>query len=115
MATPFHPGDKGCCSLEGDSRLLSLPQGLLADIVRRALCLHGDTANGIAGSCTALLHALLGCEGASLRLDVASANPIRCGNGYCSKYLMGTPTNSDRELVGGAAALHEHNICCTFP
>ncbi len=60
--------------------MLDLPHFLLDDIVRRA-CLARDAAlpAQLAGSCMALMRALLGCEGVRVQLDVTSADLTRCG------------------------------------
>ena len=55
---------------------MALPSAPLADIIMRCDVV---TRAHIAASCTALLHALLGCEGVHLKLDVTSVNLVRYG------------------------------------
>ena len=62
--------------LQEDCLLLALPSAPLADIIMRCDVV---TRAHIAASCTALLHALLGCEGVHLKLDVTSVNLVRYG------------------------------------
>ena len=63
--------------LAGPSRLCELPPDLLSAICREA-SLHSEaTRSHIAGSCKALMHALLGSKGARLTLDVTSVNLAR--------------------------------------
>ncbi len=67
--------------LQDDCRLLALPPGLLEGIVQHG-CLLRDASSPshVAGSCMALMRALLGCEGVRVQLDVTSADLTRCGD-----------------------------------
>ena len=58
----------------GHLRLCTLPHDPLSAICRRASLHSKATPSHIAGSCKALLYALLGNEGARLTLDVTSVN-----------------------------------------
>ena len=73
--------------LQEDCLLLALPSAPLADIIMRCDVV---TRAHIAASCTALLHALLGCEGVHLKLDVTSVNLVRYGwklrLAWCSRF-----------------------------
>ena len=74
MPTVRHPFLQEPDQVPDPSRLLALPRDPLSEICRRASLRCEATPSHIAGSCKALLFALLGTERARLTLDVTSVN-----------------------------------------